>query len=199
MAVGSDRLLGMRPLEWLGTHLIRAEQAAGVVHQLSARGPVRLGELEAELRRVRSAPAPYSTRVTLLCVAVASPAFALLSGGDLRSALIAAVAGAAGKRAKDVLVERGILLSMSTLLSATFGALLAGTAVRLQLSASAGPALLGSLMHLVPGVMLLNAVWDIATGRYLVMGLQRLAFASTLFLALGVALAAGAFLARGGG
>jgi uncharacterized membrane protein YjjP (DUF1212 family) len=190
-------VLGMRRLGAIRTNLARTESAADLAERI-ARHDLTLDELSLEIERLRRLPAPYSIAHGLLAVGVGSAAFALLAGGDRGAAVIAAAAGITGRLIRHHLVERKIFVSSTTLLAALGGALFAGLALRSGLSISAGPALLGSMMHLVPGVMLLNGVWDIATGRYLVMGLQRLAFAAMLFVALGLALAVGASISGGG-
>ena len=189
----SGEVLGMRRLHDIGTHLMRAELAL----QLAEHRDLTLDELLVELRRIGQMPAPYSVAQSVLAVAVGSVAFAFLAGGDAGAAAIAAASGVLGRLSRHHLMERGFFVTFTTLLAALSGTLSAALALRLGLSASDGPALLGSIMHLVPGVILLNGVWDLTAGRHVVMGLQRLVFAAVLFLTLGLALAVGAFVARG--
>jgi uncharacterized membrane protein YjjP (DUF1212 family) len=193
LASRSGSVVGVKTLAAIGTNLARAEQ----VHQL-ARNAAELspGDLQVELGRVGSTTEPYRALLVHPAVGLGSVTFALLAGGDWGAAGIACTAGMFGRSIRDRLLEHGVSISMITLLVALIATLTSAAALRLGLSSTHGPALLASVMHLVPGVMLINGVWDIAAGRYVVMGLQRLTFAGMLFLALGLALAVGAFAAR---
>jgi uncharacterized membrane protein YjjP (DUF1212 family) len=110
-------------------------------------------------------------------------------GGDRGAVGITFVAGGIGALVRSVLKARGLPLAPMTLLCGLISASLAGLGLRLGLSPAMGPVLIGSVFYMVPGLPLINGFVDMVTYKHLLIGLERIANAALLFLALAVAVA----------
>jgi len=140
-----------------------------------------------ELGRIEALP---ERRVALFSLAAAAGAgfFALLFGGRWNDAVVAAAAGAAVSRIPAAMARRKLPDFFSNIVAgaaATFSCLAAGA---LGLASDADAATIGTLMLLVPGVAVTNAIRDTIAGD-LVAGVAR--GADALISAVAISVGAG--------
>lgn len=143
-----------------------------------------LSEVNKRLREIDSA-AGYGAAVTLPASAIGAGIFTLLFGGDLRDAAVALVCG--------FLIQVMILFQKRIgvndfFVNVTGGAAAAAVAVaahRLGLAAHLNVIVIGSIMLLVPGMAILNAIRDTIAGD-LLSGVSRAAEAMLIAAAIAV-------------
>jgi uncharacterized membrane protein YjjP (DUF1212 family) len=99
------------------------------------------------------------------------------------------VAAAVGQLVRALLQKRNFSRYAVTFICALISGFLAVAGLRLGLTAVAGATLIGSVVYMVPGVPLINGFVEIASGKHLFVGLQRLLDATSLFFILTVAVA----------
>ena len=75
-----------------------------------------------------------------------------------------------------------------TLICGVLSALIASVGLRLGLSHVVPATLMASVIYMAPGLPLINGFVDIASHRYLVVGIDRILNAAFLFLILGIAI-----------
>jgi uncharacterized membrane protein YjjP (DUF1212 family) len=112
-----------------------------------------------------------------------------LLGGGLGAVGIALVAGGLGALVRSVLRSRGLPIAPQTLICGMVSASLAGLGLKMGLSPAVAPTLIASVFYMVPGLPLINGFVDMVSYKHLLIGLERIANAALLFLALAVAVA----------
>ena len=195
---GTDH--GFARVEHIPVHGARMDRVIAV-NQLSreiAAGAVPLGEAEARLAEIRSAPG-HGRGLLAVSSAVGASAFCVLFGGSLRDALAVLPVGlllsfytqACSPRLSKLVFSLGggALVSALCLLAHTLG-----------LGENFSQMIIGGIIPLIPGIPFVNGVRDIAGGDYL-SGLVRLSDALLVFFGIagGVWLTLSAFLPLGGG
>ena len=178
----------VRAIGPIGVNLVRAS-AAVVLGERVARGEIGPAALGPEIERVKALPLPYKRGVMIAASAFTAAFICRILGGDLGAVGITFVAGGIGALVRSVLKARGLPLAPMTLLCGLISASLAGLGLRLGLSPAMGPVLIGSVFYMVPGLPLINGFVDMVTYKHLLIGLERIANAALLFLALAVAVA----------
>ena len=140
-----------------------------------------------------SYPAPLPS----LGAAFVTGFFCLLFGGVWNDALVAAVIGVVLGRIASWLGSMRISDFFSNMVGGAFAAAVAIGAVRFSMAGKQDAMIIGSIMLLVPGVMIVNAIRDIIAGD-LVAGMSRAAdafiSAAGISIGVGLALQAAAFL-----
>ena len=177
----------VRPVGPIGVNLARASEVAALGRR-AAKGQVEPAALGSELTRIRNLPAPYNRGVMIVGAACAAAAFSQLPGGDWGSLAIAFVAAGVGQFLRSLLQARKMAVVPVTLACAALSACIGSTGLRLGLSQTAPPALLASVIYLVPGLPLINGFIDVASHKHLVVGIERIANATFLFLVIAIAL-----------
>jgi uncharacterized membrane protein YjjP (DUF1212 family) len=172
-------------------NLVRAADAATLAERRRG-GELDAAGFGAELDRIRTAPPAYPAWMLIAATAVACAAFAQLLDGD--AFWLCALAGAAGQVVRSLWQRLQLMRATVTLLCALLSGLVGAAGLRLGLSATPAPTLVGSIIYLVPGVLLINGFLDLTRERFLFVGVQRLVLGAFLFLliAIGVAVAAAA-------
>jgi uncharacterized membrane protein YjjP (DUF1212 family) len=178
----------VRAIGPIGVNLVRAS-AAVVLGERVGRGEIGLAALGAEIERVRALAQPYKRGAMMAASAFVAAFICRLLGGDLGAVGVAFVAGGVGAFFQSVLRTRGLPIAPLTLVSGTISASLAGLGLRLGLSTTVAPALIGSVFYMVPGLPLINGFIDMVAYKHLLIGLERIASAALLFVALAVAIA----------
>jgi uncharacterized membrane protein YjjP (DUF1212 family) len=178
----------LRPLGPAGLHLIRASEAATLSERL-AKGEVDTIEFVSQVERIQRLASPYNRWTTVLAAACAAAAFSRSTGGDWRGMVVVLVAAAVGQFVRSLLQKRNFSRYAVTFFCALISGFIAVAGLRLGLSAVAGATLIGSVIYMVPGVPLINGFIEIASGKHLFVGMQRLLDATSLFSILTVAVA----------
>ena len=139
------------------------------VNQLSrafVEGKIDIDEAIAVLENINITP-PYPTIVRLLGSAVASLCFAVMFGGSALDASAAFISAFLMQVPMIFLEKRDVVSVLRNIAGGGVGALLALTLVTLGLGENLDFVIIGSIMPLVPGVSLTNAIRDILEGDFL--------------------------------
>jgi uncharacterized membrane protein YjjP (DUF1212 family) len=177
-----------RPVGAVGTNLLRVSEGARIGERL-ARGKADRTMLRAEMDRLQRLPVTYPRWIVVLASGAAAACFTRIAGGDWGAFCIALVAAVVGQAVRLGLVERNALFGIVTFVAGLAAAVVAAAGLKLGLSRTAPAAVIASIVFLVPGLMLINGFMDVVSGRYLPIGLERLANALYLFLLLTLAIA----------
>jgi len=129
------------------------------------REPMTAAEVDAEIERLRATTPHHPDWLMALAAGVACAAFARLLGADWPAALMTLFAAMIGQGIRAVLRRRKNNVFIITLSVAFVGSLLGGVWAQRAGSATISTAMIGSILMLVPGVPLLNALSDIIEGR----------------------------------
>jgi uncharacterized membrane protein YjjP (DUF1212 family) len=127
--------------------------------------------VQSELMKISSEPR-YSYAVTLFFSAVAASFFTLLFGGNISDFIISFFIGIIIKSISIFLSNIDINEFFINAVGGATAALLALAAVYLKLAASVDTIIIGSIMLLVPGLAITNAIRDTISGD-LVSGISR--------------------------
>ena len=178
----------LRPVGPIGVNLGRVSEAT-ILGERVARGDVDTAAIVSEVERLK-ALAPRYNRGTLIAAAtLTAAAFSQLPGGDWGALGMAVMAAGVGQFVRSLLQARKLPVALVTLFCGVLSACLAGVGLRLGMSQTAPAAAVASVIYLVPGLPLINGFVDLASHKYLSVGLERMANAAFLFLVLAIAIA----------
>jgi uncharacterized membrane protein YjjP (DUF1212 family) len=110
------------------------------------------------------------------------------SWGDWGSLGIAFVAAGSGQFLRSLLQARKLAVVPVTLIGGVLSAMIASIGLRLGFSQVVPPALIASVIYMVPGLPLINGFVDVASHKYLFVGIERIGNAALFFLVLAVAI-----------
>jgi len=177
----------VRPLGGVSVNLMRASELSDLTERASKEqmSPVSVAS---ELKRIESLPSPYSRWITILAAGVTAGAFSQLAVRNLGTLGVVFLAAVVGQYVRTLLVARKVPGVTTTLLAGIVSALLAAVGLRLGLSKAVTPTLIASVMYMAPGLPLINGFLDMASQKYLITGLERIANAGLLFLAMAIAI-----------
>ncbi len=117
-----------------------------------------------ELERLKALP-HYPRLVILTTVALAGASFCRLFGGGPVEMLIAFVATFAGLFVRQESVKKGFNAYLCIFFAAFTSCLIAGSAVKFQLSVNPEHAFATSVLYLIPGIPLINSLSDLLDGN----------------------------------
>jgi uncharacterized membrane protein YjjP (DUF1212 family) len=178
----------LRPLGPAGLHLVRASEARTLSERL-VRGEVDIAVFASQVERIKQLVSPHNRWTTILAAACAAGAFSRSTGGDWGGMCVVLVSAAVGQFTRSLLQKRTFSRSAVTFLCALISGFIAVGGLKLGLSEVAGATLIGAVIYMVPGVPLINGLVEIASGKHLFVGLQRLLDATSLFFIMTVAVA----------
>lgn len=186
-AGGSDAAKLIRIAERT-TDLEKVAAVNGISRRLVA-GQLTMEEAEAELKGIDESAHAYSVWVQMAAAAVSSGCFAIMFGGswfDFPPAVISGGLGFAALLLFHRLINVKFFAEFST--SLLIG-LFSYICIRLGIGRELDKIIIGSVMPLVPGLLITNAVRDLMAG-HLVSGLSRGAEALLTSFAIGAGIAA---------
>lgn len=146
-----------------------------------------LESVKAELAKIRQGAHPRGLLQISLLLAISCSAFCRLFGGDFAAMGTTFVVAFISFLLRSVIIKRGINAYLMTFMVSFFASLLAGITCMTGWSQTPEQAIVASMLFLVPGVPLINAIDDIAQG-YPVVGSGRLVHAFALFVSIGIGL-----------
>jgi uncharacterized membrane protein YjjP (DUF1212 family) len=176
----------LRPVGGQAVNLHRVSEAL-TLSVRAASGEVRPEALGDEVERINQLPPPHGRWVTVGAAAVASAAFARLSGGDWGSCATVLAAAASGQVLRTALQSRRFRSAAATLFSGMLSACVAAAGLRIGLSHTQPATLIASVIYMVPGLPLINGFLDIVSQQHLLAGWERLLQAGFIFLVLTIA------------
>lgn len=156
-----------------------------------------LEEAWQEVEHILALPSVPPLRLCLL-VACANAAFCRLFEGDAVAMLLVFVATLVGFSVRQALSRLGMNSKIVYLCAAFCASLTASCGVILHLGTTPQTALAVSVLFLIPGIPLINAVQDILDGHVL-MGIVRVVQAGMLIAAIALGLSLTMLLVDGGG
>jgi uncharacterized membrane protein YjjP (DUF1212 family) len=172
----------------VGANLVRASETVALGERV-ANGEVSTATLGEELERIEQLPSPHARWVKILIAAAAAGCFSRTAGGDWGSLGIAVVAAGAGQSLRSLLQERKRAVAPVTLACGVLSALIASVGLSLGFSQVEPATMIAAVAYMFPGLPLINGFVDLASHRYLMVGVERIMNAASLFLILGIALA----------
>jgi uncharacterized membrane protein YjjP (DUF1212 family) len=178
----------VRPLGPAGLHLARASEAA-ILSERLRRGDIDLAGSAAEVERIKNLRSPHTRWTIVFAAACAGAAFSKMLNGDWGAFAIAFIGAGVGQFIRPLLQARKLSRYALTFVCALASGFLAVEGLRLGFSKYAAGTLIGSVIYMVPGVPLLNGFVEVTSGKHMVVGVQRLFDATTLFFILTVAVA----------
>lgn len=151
---------------------------------------IELCDFNKELIQISNA-ARYSHLVTLICSAIAAGCFSIMFGGDLKDFFATCLIGAVIKIVTIIFQKLNINEFFVNSFCGGLCAILATMFLRLNLCSNLDKTIIGSIMLLVPGLIITNAIRDTIAGDFL-SGITK---ASEAFLiAVSIAVGTGAIL-----
>lgn len=152
--------------------------------------PNDIDEFYEELKKVNEGDR-YSLTITLIFSAICAGIFSMLFGGDIKDLLSSALIGFIIKlmsiKFEELSLNEFFINSISSALATTLAILL----FSLGMASNVDKTVIGSIMLLVPGLAITNAIRDTISGDYLA-GITRAAEAT--LIAISIAIGTGAVL-----
>jgi uncharacterized membrane protein YjjP (DUF1212 family) len=143
-----------------------------------------------ELKKIDEEHKKYPFWIQIIAAAIASGAFLLLYGAKIVDVPPAIIAGGIGYFIADRLEEKTKIKFFAELLAALVITIIATTSVKYGVGSGVDKIIIGSVMPLVPGLLLTNAVRDLMAGHF-VSGLSKGAEAFLTAFAIGAGVAIG--------
>ena len=178
----------LRPVGPIGGNLLRASEAM-VLSERVAKGEIATAAIVSEVSRINSLVPPRNRWVMIAVAAFCGAFYSRTIGGDWGALGIVFVAAAVGQFLRSLLQTRQMAVAPVTLICGVLSACIAGIGLRLGLSQTVPATAIASVIYMVPGMPLINGFVDMATHKYLFVGLERMANAAFLFLILTIAIA----------
>jgi len=151
---------------------------------------IDLGDFNKELIKIAIAPR-YSPLITLLCSSIAAGCFAIMFGGDIKDFFSTCIIGAITKIVIIIFQKLNINEFFVNSFCGGLCAILAIIFLKINLCTNLDKTIIGSIMLLVPGLIITNAIRDTIAGDFL-SGITK---ASEAFLiAVSIAVGTGAIL-----
>ncbi|WP_244226777.1 threonine/serine exporter family protein [Paenibacillus protaetiae] len=180
-----------------GTRLVRISERSTDLQKVTdvndisrriAQGQLSVQEAIQLLRELETAKVGYPFRVKLLCAAIASGCFMIMFQGEWADFAAAFVIGGAALSSVTFFHWLVKAKLFSELLAAVIVGVLACLAVQIGAGNQLDKIILGSVMPLVPGLLITNAVRDLIAGHF-VSGLSKGAEALLTAFAIGSGIA----------
>jgi uncharacterized membrane protein YjjP (DUF1212 family) len=178
----------MRPVGPIGVNLVRVSEVV-LLGERVAKGEVAIADVGAELTRIKQLPSSYNRWMMMVAAACTAASFSRIPGGDWGSLAIAFVAAGAGQFLRSLLQARNVAVAPVTLICGLLSACIASIGLRLGFSETVPATLIASVIYIVPGLPLINGFLDVASHKYLFVGIERIANAAFLFLVMALAIA----------
>lgn len=154
-----------------GVNMTIVTDVSALHHRVES-GELDLAGLRAELRRISDAPGNYPRWLTVFMVGLACAAFSRLFGGDWAEFGVTLAASSSAMFVRQTLQRHYFNAYLVAIVTAFVAGGAAGAAYRLGFVSQPQVALASSVLLLVPGVPLINAVQDLLKG-HTVAGLVR--------------------------
>lgn len=168
---GEEFRTKVRRVTGMAVNMAVVEEISHLNHRV-AEGKLDRFEVRAELERIHVLPREYNRWHIVIMVGAACAAFARLFGGDPPVIAVTFVAAALAMFVRQELTRRYFNSLLIVIVTAFVAGLIASSATVFHLSAQPHTALAASVLLLVPGVPLINAMQDVIKG-HIVIGLVR--------------------------
>jgi len=184
----ADRSCLIRPVRHARVNLRRVAEISALAERARAGG---IGEdaLEMEIERIERLAPPYGRPTMLALTACVTGAFSLSQGGDWSSFVITAGAATAGQVLGAWLQPLKPSAGFATFVSAIVSATIAAVVIHMRMPSVPPAALTGAVIHLIPGLPLINGFFDFGADAHFAIGVQRIVSAVFLCALLAIAVA----------
>jgi uncharacterized membrane protein YjjP (DUF1212 family) len=168
---GEEFRTKVRRVVHLGVNMATLDAINALSRQIES-GKIDRHGVRDELARIGQIHHDYPPWVIVVAVGAACAAFSQLFGGDAAAAGLTLLAAAAAMRIRQLFQRANLNPLMNVIVTAFTASLIAGGGVRLGVTDSPEAALAASVLLLVPGVHLINAMRDLLMG-HMVTGIVR--------------------------
>ncbi|WP_213422140.1 threonine/serine exporter family protein [Bhargavaea massiliensis] len=163
---GGQRRVKLTSIRRRATDLEKIARVNAISRSLSSR-EMSLEEAYGELKKAESGNFMFPFWLQVLAAAVASASFLVLFGGDWRNMVFAVIAGGIGFAVSEKFHERTRVKFFSEFTgSATIG-LISLAAVGSGVGSQLDIIIIASVMPLVPGLLITNAIRDLMSGHFM--------------------------------
>ncbi len=187
-AIAAGPAVAVQPAGVLGVQLARAAEAVELGERL-VNADMDGAHVAGAIERIKTRVSPYNLGVSALFAACAGAFFSRIAGGDWGAFGVTSLAAGAGQFVRILLEARSVPRTPLTAVCALISALIGTAGLRLGLSHAVSATLLGSVVYMIPGLALINGFIDAVSDGYLLVGIQRLLDAVSVFLIMAVAVA----------
>jgi len=183
----------VRPVPPMTPHLDRAS-AVEELSEAVARGEVAPDEIGARLDAISGSPPRYGPGARALAAAAAGFGLAMVLGGDVGGAALAAVASTVGSLVLQAMRGHETSTPLSLLASGMVAGAIAGLGVRAGIAADRESVFVPAVAFVIPGFTTVTGVIDLVSIRFTGSGVLRTAMALLSFVLLGIGLGVGILL-----
>jgi uncharacterized membrane protein YjjP (DUF1212 family) len=148
-----------------------------------ASNPLSMGDIRKKIDYINNLP-PYSQKTTTFFSACSAGFFTLIFGGNYKDFVVAFIIGALINCLNGFLDKLNVNSFLKNMLGGSLAASIALVATSLGLGGNMDTIIIGSIMLLVPGIAITNAIRDTIAGD-LVSGISR--SVEALFIAMAIA------------
>ncbi|WP_127584156.1 threonine/serine exporter family protein [Paenibacillus koleovorans] len=184
---GPEQITRLIRISDRSTNLMRVSEVNAVSRRIS-QGELTVAEAYALLEQIERTDSGYAKRVRILTAALLSACFLIMFGGVWADFIPALAAGGAGYACSIYLHRVVPIKFFAEFLSALVIGAIAILAIKLGLGQDLDTIIVGSVMPLVPGLLITNAVRDLMAGHF-VSGLSKGAEALLTAFAIGAGVA----------
>ncbi|MFL5256411.1 MAG: threonine/serine exporter ThrE family protein [Rhodopila sp.] len=175
-----------RHLPGFGVNMRAVEAIGQIVTEVTA-GRLALPPAAARLAAIEHGVQAYPGILVVIGMAVTTGCLARLFGGDPLSCAVATVAGAVGTTLRLVLGRQGVNPFLVAFLTALVSGLAGAIGVRFAAPLTPALCIIAPAMIIVPGVPLINGIWD-CVRNHMSLGLARLSAALLTIVAIATGL-----------
>ena len=171
VASGDEAVTRIIRVGTLGVNMEKIAEMSRVFRRVSA-GETDAKALETALADLSSRPSPYPAWLALPMGALACGGFCMISGGDARAFAACVLAALAGLYLRKIMFHAQFQPMLGVFSAAFLSASLATLLTHFFASGEPAAGVAASVLYLVPGVPMINAVADLVKG-HLMTGLAR--------------------------
>ncbi|TQR20420.1 threonine/serine exporter family protein [Psychrobacillus vulpis] len=141
--------------------------SVNAVSRRLVKAEITLEEAYDELKKIENGHRKYPFWIQILAASIASGAFLLLFGNKLEDVPTALVAGGLGYMVANLLEEKTRVKFFAEFFAAIVVSFIATLSVSLGLGLEVDKIIIGSVMPLVPGLLITNAIRDLMAGHFI--------------------------------
>jgi len=174
----------------LTVNLSKVANISSLIAEAKQGGKVTPLELKEQLDAVEASSQPYHLGVIIVMVGLACGGFCRIAGGDWLAFAACTAGASAGFYARHKMVKAYFEPMLCVLVGAFLSAMISSSLARVLGTATFSNSVAASVLYLVPGIPMINAVSDLLKGHMLT-GIARsvTVLLTAVFVALGLILA----------
>jgi len=188
--IGDKMITRNQRVGTLGVNLSKVSQISNYVTQSKNDSDFSPSKLKEKLEEIKSSPSPYLFGLIVLMVGLACGGFCRIAGGDWIAFLSCSTAASLGFYVRHRFVQAYYEPMLCVLVGAFVSAVVSSLMARYLGSATFSNSVAASVLYLVPGIPMINAIADLLKGHILT-GIARstTVILTAVFVALGLIIA----------